>query len=97
MESGTKPTRYYLCSDTDTGILSAIYDAGLSCYGHRFIRILPLAPHACYEQTLFSEYVTVEGNAGQGRFGTPLDPEAAFVTDLSVCYVYSGLHLPGSW
>ena len=60
MESGTKPTRYYLCSDTDTGILSAIYDAGLSCYGHRFIRILPLAPHACYEQTLFSEYVTVE-------------------------------------
>lgn len=39
MESGTKPTRYYLCSDTDTGILSAIYDAGLSCYGHRFIRI----------------------------------------------------------
>lgn len=59
MESGTKPTRYYLCSDTDTGILSAIYDAGLSCYGHRFIRILPLAPQACYEQTLFSEYVTV--------------------------------------
>lgn len=60
MESDTKPTRYYLCSDTDTGILSAIYDAGLSCYGHRFIRILPLAPHACYEQTLFSEYVTVK-------------------------------------
>ena len=53
MESGTKPTRYYLCSDTDTGILSAIYDAGLSCYGHRFIRILPLAPHACYGR-LFS-------------------------------------------
>ena len=25
MESGTKPTRYYLCSDTDTGILSAIF------------------------------------------------------------------------
>ena len=36
-----KMIRVYQCEDTVDGILSAIYDAGISGYGHEYIRIEP--------------------------------------------------------
>lgn len=59
-DSTNKPTRYYLCSDTQVGLFSAIYEAGLSRYGHRFVRILILPPNGCYDQKLFAEYIPVK-------------------------------------
>ena len=39
-----KMIRVYQCEDTVDGILSAIYDAGISGYGHEYIRIEPQSP-----------------------------------------------------
>lgn len=55
-----KPTRIYQCENTIDGILSAVYDAGLSGYGHRFIRIQPLVDGQAENIELFSEYVSVK-------------------------------------
>ncbi|MDD7402935.1 MAG: TIGR03915 family putative DNA repair protein [Butyribacter sp.] len=52
-----KPIRIYQCENTVNGILSAIYDAGLSGYGHRFIRIQPQKSGEADNFELFSEYV----------------------------------------
>lgn len=55
-----KPTRIYQCENTIDGIFSAVYDAGLSGYGHRFIRIQPLQVGQNENYELFAEYVQVE-------------------------------------
>lgn len=55
-----KPTRIYQCENTTDGILSAVYDAGISGYGHRFIRIQPIVEGQAEDMELFSEYVAVE-------------------------------------
>lgn len=55
-----KPIRIYQCEDTTDGILSAVYDAGLSGYGHHFIRIRPRVENQIENFELFTEYVQVE-------------------------------------
>ena len=55
-----KPTRIYQCNNTVDGIFSAVYDAGLSGYGHRFIRIQPIQAGQNENYELFAEYVQVE-------------------------------------
>ena len=55
-----KNIRIYQCEDTVNGILSAVYDAGISGYGHDYIRIQPLSSETTYNYDLFSEYVKVE-------------------------------------
>ena len=55
-----KPTRIYQCENTVNGILSAVYDAGISGYGHRYIRIQPLRDEQMQTLELFSEYISVE-------------------------------------
>lgn len=54
-----KATRIYQCEDTVNGILSAVYDAGLSGYGHRYIRIQPQIEGHLENIELFTEYVSV--------------------------------------
>ncbi len=54
-----KPVRIYRCENTVNGILSAIYDAGVSGYGHRFIRIQPVIEDQPENLELFSEYMDV--------------------------------------
>lgn len=58
-----KPTRIYQCENTVDGILSAVYDAGLSGYGHKYIRIQPVTTGEAIELSLFSEYVPVESDS----------------------------------
>lgn len=58
-----KPIRIYQCENTINGILSAIFDAGLSGYGHRYIKIQPLIEEQPENIELFSEYVSVETDA----------------------------------
>lgn len=55
-----KPTRVYQCEDTPEGIFTAVYDAGVSGYGHDFIRIQAQTPGLFENMDLFSEYITVE-------------------------------------
>lgn len=57
-----KPIRVYQCEDTPEGIFTAIYDAGMSGYGHDFIRIQAQTPGLHENIDLFSEYITVETN-----------------------------------
>lgn len=57
-----KPTRVYQCEDTPEGIFTAVYDAGVSGYGHDFIRIQAQTPGLLENMDLFSEYITVETN-----------------------------------
>ena len=54
-----KPTRIYQCEDSINGILSAVYDAGLSGYGHKYIRIQPQIEGQIENIELFAEYVPV--------------------------------------
>ena len=58
-----KDTRIYLCDDTVDGVLSAVYEAGISGYGHEYIRIQPRKPGEALELTLFADYVTVESDS----------------------------------
>ena len=60
-----KMIRVYQCEDTVDGILSAIYDAGISGYGHEYIRIEPQSPGYTTNRTLFSEYITVQTDSGK--------------------------------
>ncbi len=55
-----KPIRIYQCEDTINGLLSAIYEAGISGYGHHFIRIQPKVDGQLENMELFSEYISVE-------------------------------------
>lgn len=51
-----KRNRVYLCEDSVEGILTAVYDAYHSRYGHRFIRI---SEEEYSDLDLFSEYIYV--------------------------------------
>lgn len=55
-----KVTRVYQCEGSVDGILSAIYDAGISGYGHKYIRIEPQGLGNITNRMLFSEYITVQ-------------------------------------
>jgi len=55
-----KPIRIYQCENSPDGILSAVFEAGISGYGHDYIKIQPLAPEYIYNIELFSEYIKVE-------------------------------------
>lgn len=62
-----KAIRIYQCEDTVDGILSAVYDAGLSGYGHKYIRIQPVTTGEAVELSLFSEYVPVKSDGEKSR------------------------------
>lgn len=55
-----KRIRIYQCENSPDGILSAVFEAGISGYGHNYIKIQPLAPGYIYNIELFSEYIKVE-------------------------------------
>lgn len=57
---GKKPLRIYQCEDSIEGILSAVYEAGISGYGHKYIRIAPKRRDEADSLLLFAEYVDVE-------------------------------------
>ena len=58
-----KTIRIYQCEDSIDGVLSAIYDAGLSGYGHDYIRIEPQIEGREDTYRLFSEYIKVDTDA----------------------------------
>lgn len=55
-----KSLRIYQCEDSVDGIFSAIYDAGISGYGHEYIRIQPVVNGQSSELELFADYIEVE-------------------------------------
>lgn len=55
-----KPFRIYQCGDSVEAVLSAVYDAGLSAYGHDFIRIEIQREGEAVNIELFSDYFAVE-------------------------------------
>lgn len=54
-----KPTRIYQCEDTQDGILTAVYDAGKSGYGHDHIKLQVQGSGYQENYELFSEYISV--------------------------------------
>lgn len=65
MEEERKPTRIYQCEDSIDGIFSAVYEAGLSRYGHKYIRIEPQSATNPPNIELFSEYVPVKTDSSK--------------------------------
>lgn len=57
-----KSIRIYRCADDEAGIFSAIYEAGISGYGHKYIRIQPQSSEYMYSMELFAEYIDVESS-----------------------------------
>ncbi len=57
-----KPIRIYQCGSGVEDVLSAVYDAGLSGYGHEFIRIEIQTAGEAVNLQLFSEYLAVESS-----------------------------------
>lgn len=55
-----KPIRVYQCEDTLEGIFTAIYEAGISRYGHDSIRVQAQTAELNENLTLFSEYIFIE-------------------------------------
>lgn len=55
-----KTVRIYQCENSPDGILSAVFEAGVSGYGHNYIKIQPLTKDCIYNIELFSEYIEVE-------------------------------------
>lgn len=62
-----KVIRIYQCEDSVDGILSAVYEAGISHYGHKYIRLQALQPEAAYNYSLFSEYINIETDMEKSR------------------------------
>lgn len=60
IQNTEKPMRIYECEDSVNGILSAVFEAGISGYGHDYIRIEPRIAGYSYDTLLFSEYISVE-------------------------------------
>lgn len=54
-----KPTRIYQCPDTTCGILTGIYEAGISRYGHDYIKLTVEDPKIPAPTSLFSEYIEI--------------------------------------
>lgn len=57
-----KSIRIYRCANDEVGIFSAIYEAGISGYGHKYIRIQPQSADYMYSMELFAEYIDVESS-----------------------------------
>ena len=58
-----KNMRVYQCEDSINGIFTAIYEAGMSGYGHQFIKIQERSKSVNnYEMELFTEYIAVESD-----------------------------------
>ena len=51
---GDKRVRIYRCADDEVGIFSAIYEAGISGYGHKYIKIQPQSAYYMYSMELFA-------------------------------------------
>lgn len=62
-----KLVRIYQCEDSTDGILSAIYEAGISGYGHDYIRIEPQVEGEPDTIALFSEYMKIATDAGKAE------------------------------
>ena len=58
-----KPIRVYRCPDTIDGMLTGIYEAGISRYGHDHIRLEVILPDCVSEMQLFSEYIEITEDA----------------------------------
>ena len=54
-----KPTRIYQCPDTIDGMLTGIYEAGISRYGHDYIKLEVTEPGTPTSMSLFSEYIEI--------------------------------------
>lgn len=54
-----KLTRIYRCPDTIDGMLTGIYEAGISRYGHDYIKLEVTEPNAPTSMSLFSEYIEI--------------------------------------
>lgn len=63
-EEENRPLRIYQCEDTQDGILTAVYEAGISGYGHKYIRIAPIREGETESFVLFAEYITVVTGSG---------------------------------
>ena len=66
-EEENRPLRIYQCEDTQDGILTAVYEAGISGYGHKYIRIAPIREGETESFVLFAEYITVVTDPGHAR------------------------------
>ena len=66
-EEENRPLRIYQCEDTHDGILTAVYEAGISGYGHKYIRIAPIREGETESFVLFAEYITVVTDPGHAR------------------------------
>jgi len=80
-----KPVRIYQCEDSIAGVLSAVYEAGISGYGHKYIKIQPLAENAAYELELFTELVTVESS--EKKVESVLDAVRSKISNRAYSYV----------
>lgn len=67
LSSPNKPTRIYRCPDTIDGILTGIYEAGLSHYGHDYIYLETYSPHIARTLSLFSEYIEITEAADKAQ------------------------------
>lgn len=54
-----KPIRVYRCPDTIDGIMTGIYEAGVSRYGHDYIRLEVILPDCDSEMQLFCDYIQI--------------------------------------
>lgn len=54
-----KPIRIYQCPDTIDGMLTGIYEAGISRYGHDYIKLEVTEPGTPTSMSLFSEYIEI--------------------------------------
>lgn len=82
-----KTIRVYQCKNSDVGILSGIYEAGISGYGHEYIRIEVLGEIS--EFTLFSEYIPVEEDEDKAK--RVLDAIRKKISYKAYMYVMRGL------
>lgn len=58
-----KLVRIYQCESLADGILTAVFEAGISGYGHEYIKIQPMDTGYTCNMELFSEYIKVETSA----------------------------------
>lgn len=62
-----KMMRVYRCDASPDGVLTAVYDAGKSGYGHKYIRIVPSDSPAYDDIELFTEYIDVRTDTAKSE------------------------------
>ena len=98
-EEENRPLRIYQCEDTQDGILTAVYEAGISGYGHKYIRIAPIREGETESFVLFAEYITVVTDPEHARIvldkvQSGISRNAyeyvmyALASNVSVCYIW---------